>query len=147
MTCLTQLPPSLWQDCDLLYAQQQAEYLKLQDEHGVNVNLALLATWLDSHDYLMPTQSWQHLTTQIASFELNLLQPYRRLRKLSKGHLAPDEYQQMLTVELMLERKVQKLILHTPSLLQSSPHADNLARYLSLFDMDIGEHLARISNR
>ena len=147
MACLTQLPLSLWQDCDLLYAQHQAEYLKLQDEHGVNVNLALLATWLDNHDYLMPTQGWQHLITQIASFELNLLQPFRRLRKLSKGHLAPDEYQQMLTVELMLERKVQRLILRSPSLLQLSSHTDNLMRYLSLFEVEISVYSMLISNR
>lgn len=64
-----------------------------------------------------------------------MLKPYRKLRKLSKANLAPDEYQQMLDVELMLERKAQALILHKLKQLADDGSQSNLETYLSLFEL------------
>lgn len=137
MTYLNRFKPSLWQECDRLYAEQQALCLKLQDEYGVNVNLLLLSIWLDSRNHLLSTETWQQLSAQIDCWEQRMLQPYRRLRKLSKNHLAKDEYQQMLAVELMLERKEQGLILHKLRQFAAEHTSTNLPRYLSLFGIDI----------
>ncbi|WP_394230418.1 TIGR02444 family protein [Shewanella colwelliana] len=139
MTYLNQFDLSLWQECDTLYANGQRGYLQLQDDYGVNVNLLLLATWLDGQAYRLSTQAWEQLFTQIDSWEEKVLKPYRKLRKLSKCNLADSEYQQMLDVELMLERKAQALILHKVRQLPDESREQNLPRYLSLFGVDLSQ--------
>lgn len=137
MTYLNHFDLSLWQECDGLYAKTKRSCLKLQDDHGVNINLLLLSRWLDSQNYRLSTDAWQQLFEQIDSWEQRVLQPYRRLRKLSKHNLAENEYQQMLDVELMLERKEQGLILHKLRLCAAEDTSHNLPRYLSLFGIDV----------
>ncbi|QYK01948.1 TIGR02444 family protein [Shewanella psychrotolerans] len=137
MTYLNHFDLSLWQECDGLYAKLQEACLKLQDAHGVNVNLLLLAHWLDSQRYWLSTDAWQQLFAQIDCWEQRILQPYRRLRKLSKNNLTENEYQQMLDVELMLERKEQGLILHKLRQCAAEDTSHNLPRYLSLFGIDV----------
>ncbi|WP_028773256.1 DUF2390 domain-containing protein [Shewanella waksmanii] len=135
MTYLNPFNSSLWRDCDEYYAQLQPVVLQQQDEHHVNVNLLLLAIWLDNHRYPLSFDSWQRLDVEIDSWEQKMLKPYRKLRKLSKANLAPDEYQQMLDVELMLERKAQALILHKLKQLADDGSQSNLETYLSLFEL------------
>lgn len=68
--------------------------------------------------------------------------PYRKLRKLAKSSLNEQEYQQMLAVELMMERKAQRTILNKLNELSPNGQATNLVSYLSLFglsDIDANE--------
>ena len=141
MALANNLSPNLWHDCDAIYEQHQSLCLQLQDDHQLNVNLLLLAIWLDrQHQKLAPTH-WAQLQQDVFVWEQKLLLPYRKLRRLSKTCLDHDEYQQMLSLELMLERKSQSMIL---SWLESMPleeqtstdTRDNLSHYLSLFDLD-----------
>lgn len=131
---------SLWQDCDAIYTQQQTICLALQDDHQLNVNLLLLALWLDSHHQRLASPDWQQLQQDLLSWEQRLLLPYRKLRRLSKAALEQAEYQQMLDVELMLERKSQAKILAAlkAMTLDDIPPADadgNVSRYLALFNL------------
>lgn len=60
------------------------------------------------------------------------LTPYRRLRRLAKASLNEAEYQQMLDVELMMERKAQRTILNTVNGLSPKGNQTNLVSYLTL---------------
>ncbi|MCG9697532.1 TIGR02444 family protein [Shewanella sp. Isolate11] len=143
---------SLWQTCDQIYAQQQPLFINLQDEYGVNVNLLLLALWLDQQDYVLSRQQWQQLFVEIDHHDQRVLQPYRRLRKLSKHHLEGEEYQKMLEVELMLERKTQSLLLRKLNQLTANQNdasiqpvspaesSTNLQGYLLLFGLDSSDY-------
>lgn len=136
MTFVNHFDISLWQACDSYYHQHQALYLSLQDDYQINVNLLMLATWLDKQDYLLSQQDWMQLQDETHLWEERVLLPYRKLRKLSKNCLAIEEYQQMLNVELMLERKSQGLILHKLKQLSHFGESSNLATYLGLFNLN-----------
>ncbi|ABV88815.1 TIGR02444 family protein [Shewanella pealeana] len=145
MTLSNRLSLSLWSDCDPLYMQHQSLCLQLQDDHQLNVNLLLLALWLDMHHYLLPKLQWRQLQQDTHSWERKLLLPYRQLRRQSKACLATGEYRQMLELELMLERKSQAMILTALKLMpleeQTSTSTNissyhNLSHYLALFNLD-----------
>lgn len=140
MSHVNHFDASLWQTCDRLYEKGQLLYLKLQDDYGLNVNLLLLAQWLDEQHYYLSDQDWQELADQVAAWEEKVLKPYRRLRKLSKHNLAKAEYQQMLEVELMLERKSQAMILLQLRLLANEQRSANLPRYLALYQIDLKQY-------
>ncbi|WP_299801537.1 TIGR02444 family protein [uncultured Shewanella sp.] len=140
MTLSSRLSLSLWSDCDTLYMQHQSLCLQLQDDHQLNVNLLLLALWLDKHHYLLPKPQWRQLQQDTRHWEEKLLLPYRQLRRQSKACLEIDEYRQMLDLELMLERKSQAMILNALELMSleeqaSTRHYDNLGYYLGLFNL------------
>ena len=140
MTFVNHFDISLWKICDSYYHQHQALCLELQDNHQLNVNLLLLSLWLDKQDYLLSTQDWSQLQSETHQWEERVLLPYRKLRKLSKNSLASDEYQQMLDVELMLERKSQGLILHKLKQLAHFGESTNLGSYLSLFNLNKADY-------
>ncbi|EDQ02018.1 TIGR02444 family protein [Shewanella benthica] len=140
MTFVNHFDISLWKNCDGYYHQHQALCLELQDNHQLNINLLLLSLWLDKQDYLLSTQDWSQLQSETHQWEERVLLPYRKLRKLSKNSLASDEYQQMLDVELMLERKSQRLILHKLKQLSPSGESSNLGTYLSLFNLNKADY-------
>jgi uncharacterized protein (TIGR02444 family) len=135
MTLLNTLDLSLWQDCDDIYLKHQQQCLRLQDEHQVNVNLLLLALWLDTQEYLLSATQWQTLQHDTFKWEARVLLPYRKLRRLSKSCLEKAEYQQMQDVELMLERKSQRLILRSLNTLVCQGDGSNLTGYLALFNL------------
>lgn len=141
MTYLNQFDISLWQACDTYYQEHQAVCLQLQDEHEVNVNLLLLSTWLDKQTYQLTPQAWSQLKQEIQHWEQRVLLPYRKLRKLSKSGLVKTEYQQMLDVELMLERKAQALILHKLRLLPHEGTRSNFEVYLELYQLNSADYL------
>ena len=135
MTFINRFDGQLWQECDQIYLKHQQLCLQLQDDHQVNVNLLLLALWLDNQSHFLSASQWQILQQDTMKWESRVLLPYRKLRRLSKSCLAADEYQQMLDLELMLERKSQKLILHNVNQLVWQGDANNLTSYLSLFNL------------
>ena len=141
MSVLTQLDGQLWQWCDMSYAQNQTLCLELQNSFFVNVNLLLFAHYLDTaHDgatVQYSSEQWQQLTLSINDWDERFLTPYRRLRKLAKINLSELEYQQMLDVELMMERKAQRIILNTANTLMPEGNQANLVSYLGQFG--IGE--------
>lgn len=147
MSYLPQFDSQIWQWCDMSYGQNKALCHELQDSCQVNVNLLLLAQYLDTtQDVSGPQQycdaQWQTLMHAIDEWDEKFLFPYRKLRKLAKACLNEQEYQQMLAVELMMERKAQRTILNKLNKLSPNGQSTNLASYLSLFglsDMDASE--------
>ncbi|MCH1929640.1 DUF2390 domain-containing protein [Shewanella sp. A25] len=168
------LDNQVWQWGDDCYAKNQTLCLMLQDSYAVNVNLLLLALYLDNKrtgartsadasskqasSSLFSSKQWQTLITGVMEWDDKLIIPYRRLRRLAKDRLNPAEYQQMLAVELMLERKAQRIILQQVNALipeasqsfhnsqaiqdsQANPTSSqtNLASYLSLFGMALSD--------
>lgn len=145
MTFINRVDMSLWQSCDDIYFKHQPLCLLLQDEHQVNVNLLLLAIWLDTQEYLLSATQWQVLQQDTCKWEARVLSPYRKLRRLSKSCLIDTEYQQMLDVELMLERKSQKLIFHSLNQLACQGDSSNLSCYLGLFNLSSDDYQSLIT--
>lgn len=133
---------TIWRHCEQSYLANPKFYIHLQDSYQVNVNILLLAQYLDQQHYLLTQQHWELLTGVIEHWETSVLQPYRRLRQITKAHLANDEYQKMLEVELIMERKSQNMLLQKLNLLDgetvNSDHCgpSNIQHYLSLFGLD-----------
>lgn len=136
---------TLWHQCELVYSQNPSAYIQLQDSYHVNVNILLLAQYLDQQAFLLSAEQWQSMLSVIEKWEDSVLVPYRQLRRIAKRHLAEDEYQKMLDVELIMERKSQQLLLQRLNSLVGETfnlkHADysNTQHYLSLLGLD--EHV------
>ncbi|GGP36871.1 DUF2390 domain-containing protein [Shewanella algicola] len=134
--------PNLWRECEQAYAQNPRAYILLQDSHKINVNLLLLAQYLDDKAYLLTQSQWEILISTTAQWEESVLQPYRKLRRIAKQHLAEDEYQKMLDVELIMERKSQHLLLQRLNSLVGETfnlkhtNNSNTQHYLSLLGLD-----------
>ncbi|WP_207234104.1 MULTISPECIES: TIGR02444 family protein [Shewanella] len=132
------LDQQLWQHCEQAYLANPNRYISLQDNYHTNVNLILLAEYLDAQGYFIAKASWQSLAKAIARWEEFVLIPYRTLRRKAKAHTSEDEYQKMLEVELIMERKSQQIIraqlVRTEG--ESNPQQSNIAAYLSLFGLD-----------
>ncbi|MGI2104448.1 TIGR02444 family protein [Shewanella frigidimarina] len=135
----------IWRDCEQSYSINPNFYINLQDSYQVNVNLLLLAQYLDQQHYVLTQQQWELLTGAVEQWEENVLQPYRRLRRIAKAYLDSEEYQKMLDVELIMERKSQYMLLHKLNLLQGTTldtepdntEPSNIQHYLSLFGLDV----------
>ncbi|PMG74765.1 hypothetical protein BCU84_18125 [Shewanella sp. 10N.286.51.B7] len=140
----------IWRDCDNLYATNPASYISVQDDYQVNVNLLLLAQYLDQQCHYLPLAQWEVLASTIEDWDTKVVTPYRKLRRLAKSHLQAGEYQQMLDIELMMERKTQQMLLKKLNQFeQGSINADatsdiasdkkdtyNTENYLCLFGID-----------
>ncbi|ASF15627.1 MULTISPECIES: DUF2390 domain-containing protein [Shewanella] len=144
MSNVTPLDSQIWHWCDMSYGQNKVLCLELQDNCQVNVNLLLLAQYLDlTSDVAGPreysTEQWQQLVNAVWEWDEKFLTPYRRLRRLAKASLNAAEYQQMLDVELMMERKAQRTILHAVNDLSPSGQQTNLVSYLALFGLSAAD--------
>jgi uncharacterized protein (TIGR02444 family) len=127
---------TLWEECEAHYQSNTDYYLSLQDTYQVNVNLLLLAQRLDKQDFFLTQQQWESLTSCIELWETNVVQPYRKLRRLTKPHMDISEYQKMLNVELIMERKSQQMLLQRLNQFSAEGEANNTNNYLSLFGLD-----------
>lgn len=132
--------PSLWQTCEQYYPAIEVTAQQLQDQHGVIINLLLLALELDHQQLHLPSQRWQQLHEFIDQWQQRILVPYRQLRRLAKTHIDNDDYQQMLQLELQLERKSQLVILQQLRHVTPEPQMvdqSNLQDYLTLLQLDL----------
>ncbi|WP_299492131.1 DUF2390 domain-containing protein [uncultured Shewanella sp.] len=122
------LKPTLWAECDVLYARDPKGYITLQDTYQLNVNLLLLAQWLDNlhiehQSLILNTAIWSELNSKVKAHDQNALIPYRQHRRASKSRLSASQYQHMLKKELLLERQTQQFILTELDVILQ--HADN----------------------
>ncbi|WP_298771611.1 DUF2390 domain-containing protein [uncultured Shewanella sp.] len=141
---------SLWHECDALYARDPKGYIALQDSYQLNINLLLLAQWLDNlcidHQYLnLNSVIWSELNNKVQAHDQDTLIPFRQHRRASKKTLSSGDYQHMLKKELQLERQTQQFILtllehilfqsqNIDALLSHSIES-NLDNYLSVFKL------------
>ncbi|MCE2595394.1 TIGR02444 family protein [Motilimonas cestriensis] len=99
----------LWRQCEALYnANTQPTLLQLQNEFALNVNLLLLALFLDKKGLQLSAERWQRLSEQAERYERCILRPYRLARQQLKTQRTPQNYQQILAIELILERALQQ---------------------------------------
>ena len=122
------LAETLWQfSCDY-YAPRQRAFLALQDHYQLNINLLLLAIFLDRQNLALTTAQWQQLIAHIADSDAELQSMRQHRRNLSRGS---EEYQQSLTTELQLEKQQQAAcIVWLNQQSEAIPAgAGNLARY------------------
>lgn len=133
---------TLWHQCELAYSQKPSAYIQLQDSYQVNVNILLLAQYLDKHAFMLSVEQWQSMLSVIEKWEDSVLVPYRKLRRIAKKHLPEDDYQKMLEVELIMERKSQQLLLQKLHLINGQPLttsagiSSNVNAYLSIYGLD-----------
>ncbi|MDF0535527.1 DUF2390 domain-containing protein [Shewanella yunxiaonensis] len=139
------LTPSWWRACEQYYPAIEATAIQLQDQHGIIINLLLLALALDKQQLQLPSDCWQPLQQQVLAWQSRMLSPYRQLRKLAKDFIEQDEYQQMLRVELLLERKSQQLISLTLRHIPLQPTNNtptNRRDYLAQFQLELSAYPA-----
>lgn len=77
--------------------------LKLQDNHGLNVNLLLLCHWLVTQEYPVSDEVLSALSDAVAVTE-RTLSKHRANRKAAKGS---PQYEALKEQELTLEREQQ----------------------------------------
>lgn len=123
--------------------------LALQDERGVDVNLALFCLWWGEHGVQLTHQDCAALEQAIAPIRQDILKPLRTLRRQLKHSALPEARplaETLAALELEIERRAQRRLLrvagHEPQLGigASAPH--NLATYLDWLDVPSAEGLA-----
>lgn len=134
------LNPLLWQACDDIYHQHQACLLQLQNQYNLNVNLILLAVWLNQNNYYLTQAQWRQLNSELHLAEKDLLLTFRQWRKASKPQVSDTEYQHILQLELMLERKSQALILTKITPIVSRTTGCNLCAYFANFNFPVAAY-------
>lgn len=98
---------ALWEYSLGAYSQIKELVLPLQDEHGLNINLLLLAGYAQTLGCAIDEFDMQTLVAQTKEWQQELTQPFRNLRRDLKSSISALQYQQMLTMELALEKEEQ----------------------------------------
>jgi uncharacterized protein (TIGR02444 family) len=129
---------NFWQFSIELYQHHEAQslLLNLQDEVGVNVNLALFCAYLDSQQIYVTQAQFTQLLDCISNFNQTYTTQLRQLRKSVKANA--DSFknykelrQHLLNAELELEKQEQQLLVERAQLfsLNSSEAQSNLQLY------------------
>jgi len=114
----------LWQYSLNHYSQIEKIVLPLQDTYGLNINLLLLCGYAQSHGCAIDEFQLGELMAQTGSWQQQLTEPFRQLRRELKSSLSPLQYQAMLSMELALEKEQQwRLINSLPELPTNNPEA------------------------
>ncbi len=96
----------------------QARLIAAQDQHGDNVNLLLLAIYLERQGMPLLTHWQQHLASVIQPFNKVHTAPLRSLRRelFQSGQIAKKNRQQLkeqlLAAELTLEKQEQVILVN-----------------------------------
>lgn len=127
-----------WQFSERIWQQDGARQtaLELQDQHGLEPNLLLLALLLEQQGQFLTEAQFVDLIEAQAQWRDKMLTPYRKLRRLAKDNLPVESYRQMLEVELVMEKRSQQLILKTLAHLPASSSGDNLTACLKAQGID-----------
>ncbi|SHI26157.1 TIGR02444 family protein [Ferrimonas marina] len=144
-------PEAFWQFSESLWQHAEARQtaLAMQDRYRLEPNLLLLALMLEQQGQFLNQAQFEALNQAQANWQQKMLEPYRRLRRLAKNSLPDDSYQQMLEVELVMERRGQQLLLKALATLQPAAEGDNLDSCLRAQDIEPnalpGDLLAQLS--
>ncbi|MBC3765943.1 TIGR02444 family protein [Neptunicella marina] len=105
-----------WQfslDC---YQQKQHQFLQLQDNFNLNVNLLLFAKFADKQNRLLTVTQWQQIIVSIEQSN-QIIQQHRKTRRLARNNNS-SLYKKLLEQELQLEQNQQQQIINTVNNLQ-----------------------------
>ncbi|WP_416306823.1 DUF2390 domain-containing protein [Neptunicella sp. SCSIO 80796] len=100
---------AFWQFSCHFYPPRKTTFIYLQDHYQLNVNLLLLALFLDQHNSYIGQANWINLIEAISESELQINQ-FRHRRRTAKTQQSPD-YNMLLQRELELEKAQQQLII------------------------------------
>ena len=98
----------LWQFSLARYGAVESLCLALQDDHGLNINLLMLCAYCQSEGCALDELQVGDLIRHNRQWQQEVINPYRALRKTLKPRLSPEDYQQMLAIELALEKEEQQ---------------------------------------
>lgn len=98
---------AFWQYSLQAYDQIKDIVLPLQDEHGLNVNLLLLAGYTQTLGCAIDEFDMNNLVIQTKQWQQQLTQPFRNLRRELKKTISDSQYQNMLSMEIALEKEEQ----------------------------------------
>lgn len=134
---------TFWDYCLSHYPAQESQLLAWQQSHQLDVNLYLLAAWLDSEQQYLAQATWLALLAESRRLQAQWLTPFRQLRQQLKSELSNSSYEQLKTMELRLEREAQRQYLALVSRDASSQHYSqknaagvaNLPRLKALFGL------------
>ncbi|MGX5915334.1 TIGR02444 family protein [Aliidiomarina sp. Khilg15.8] len=109
---------TFWDAAIAIYQEpgMQAQLLRAQDEARENVNLQLLAIYLQRQGHPLSDQQYRALNSQVQAFSQQLTQPLRAQRRQLTVHPALNEKsrqqlkKQLLAAELTLEAEEQRLL-------------------------------------
>ncbi|WP_341502189.1 TIGR02444 family protein [Gallaecimonas sp. GXIMD4217] len=131
---------TFWDYCLQQYPRHEKQLLAWQDSHGLDVNLYLLAAWLDEEQLYLGQASWLALLAESRRLQAQLLDPFRSLRRALKAELDKDGYAELKTMELRLEKEAQRqylaLVARDPASAAFPEPADNglnLPRLLAFY--------------
>lgn len=99
-----------WQFSVLHYSKLKPKLLELQDDAYCNINLLLMALYLDNHSEQLSVQQWQQLIKAIQSIDIEI-QTQRQLRRQINKSQSYD-YKAALAKELALEKQQQQSIIN-----------------------------------
>ncbi|WKE65191.1 TIGR02444 family protein [Gallaecimonas kandeliae] len=99
---------TFWDYCLLHYPQWEQQLLAWQDSHELDVNLYLLAAWLDEEELFLEQATWLALLAESRRIQAQWLGPFRALRLSLKAEVGEERYQELKTMELRLEKEAQR---------------------------------------
>jgi len=114
----------LWQYSLSQYPLVEKILLPLQEANGLNINLLLLCGYAQSLGCAIDEFQLSELVAQTNSWHQRLTSPFRQLRRQLKSSLSEQQYQQLLSMELALEKEEQwRLVNSLPELPANNPEA------------------------
>ncbi len=133
---------TFWDYCLAHYPKLEQQLLAWQDQQGLDVNLYLLAAWLDDEKLYLSQAGWLALLAESRRIQAQWLGPYRELRQRLKAELGDDSYQAVKTQELRLEKEAQRqylgLVSQDPASAAfpaATDHGLNLPRLLAFYGL------------
>lgn len=102
---------TFWDYCLLVYPQWEKQLLAWQQSHELDVNLYLLAAWLDEEALYLEQATWLALLAESRRIQAQWLAPFRALRLALKAEVSQSHYDELKTQELRLEREAQRQFL------------------------------------
>ncbi|WP_345315200.1 TIGR02444 family protein [Ferrimonas gelatinilytica] len=111
--------------------------LTLQERHGLEPNLLLLALWLQQSGQFLNAGQFRQLEQGHRAWCDQVLIPYRQLRRRAKADLDKVGYQRLLEGELVLERRSQALLLKALAPMKTALSGDNLDACLDALDLPL----------
>ena len=110
----------------------QDQLLSLQNDFDGEVNLALLCLWLDSKNLEIEKKSFTSLETSVVE-RASKIKSLRLTRNILKSEISSEQYQQILNIELDLEKKQQQDLVSAINnfMLTETENSDNFSFYLN----------------
>lgn len=141
---------SLWDFSLALYARPGVadSCVRLQDEHGVNVNLLLWCAWLEQQGMRLDTTRLHAAQKRIHAWDEHYVIPLRQLRRRMKAEFGVSDgdieqvRSQIKQAELLAEKQLQ---LWLEALAHSWDDTDAADKYVAAIDGNLRFYLAQLN--